>query len=405
MSGDTTFGVTKPGDTTGRQVKVPLAGGSITLRVPDNFSDSTLFREIASQDVIRKKLLEALEKLERSTGSNRELLLCPRMQLHATSQGFLSVSHDLRRFAEDLATFHSSIPELEEARGTARTLFRGQLEQAINTVEVAQKELFGSGDDLAERHLPEDQLIAFRKKLAKSAGRVRTDLQRIFAHLLARDPRNLFRAKGPRSEQEILFRQFKREVAVTERLYTAVRRLDTYMRGAIVPSDLLQLVADKIEREGSIACLFDPDYKMFFDALVEESLETLIPELHDVLNLDGIWYDDFENIETKSSMLSDACLVFKALFTERWGLRQEIEVSSLTFHELQDPRIESWMRSMLQTFNTYRHREIAASVRLLDQVLVDLEGALLQWEQGITRRAFALPEWQQAVPLKRRGGS
>lgn len=387
-----------------RLVTVPLAGGSVALRVPSSLSDSTLFREIASQDVIRKKLLDALEKLERSTGSNRELLLCPRMQLHATSRGFLSISHDLRKFAEDLATFHSSIPELDEARGTAQTLFRGQLEQAISDVESLQQELFESDDDLAERYLPEDKLVAFRKKLAKSAGRVRTDLQKIFAHLLARDPRNIFRAKGARTEQEILFRQFKREVAVTERLYKAVRRLDTYMRGAIVPSDLLQMVADKIEREGSIACLFDPDYKMFFDALIEESLEILIPELHDVLNLDGIWYDDFENIESKSRMLSNACLVFKALFAERWGLRQEIEVSSMTFQELQDTRVESWMRSLLETFNTYRHREIAASVRLLDQVLVDLEGALLQWEQGITRRAFARAEWRQAVPLKRRGG-
>ena len=222
--------------------------------------------------------------------------------------------------------------------------------------------------------------------------------------LFARDPRNLYRAKGARSEQEILFRQFTREVEVTERLYKSVRRLDTYMRGAIVPSDLLQLVAEKIEREGSIACLFDPDYKLFFDALVEESLETLIPELHDILNLDGIWYDDFENIESKSRMLSNACLVFKALYTERWGLRQEIEVASLTFQDFQDGKLDSWVQSVLQTFNTYRYREIAASVRLLDQVLVDLEGSLLQWEQGITRRAFARLEWRDAVPLKRRGG-
>lgn len=387
-----------------RDVMVPILGGEILLRVPEDVADSTLNKEIASQDIIRKKLLDAIERLERSTGSNRELLLCPQSKLEGITRSFLATCSELHRFTEDLASYQSAIPELEEARGDARTFFRSQVSSAVEEIGHQHERLFPVLEDgRGTRHFVNiRELEGFRKRLAKCSGMVRTELQKIFAHLFARDPRNLYRAQGSRSEQEILFRQFKRDVEVTERLYHAVRRLDTYMRGAIVPSDLLQLIADKIEREGSVGSLFEPDYRMFLDALIDEVLATLVPELQEALTLDGIWYDDFENIETKSKMLTDACIQFRALYTERYGLREEIEIKSLTFRELADERSKDWMKTILATFDTYRYKEVADNVRLLDQVLTDLEGSLLQWEKGVARRAFALESWGEAEPFQRR---
>ena len=289
------------------------------------------------------------------------------------------------------------IPDLEKARGDAQAFFYGQVSTAVDEISEFQKILFAADEPDV------DQLQIFRKKLAKHAGMVRTELQKIFAHLFARDPRNLFRKFGARSEQEILFRQFKDDVEITDRLYRAVRRLDTYMRGAIVPSDLLQMIADKIEQEGSVACLFEPDYRLFLDSLVEEVLETLIPELYEVLNLDGIWYDDFENVEAKSKMLTSACVTFQVLYAERYGLREQVEVQGLTFKELANDRTRDWMDTVLRCFDTYRYKDVAENVRILDQVLVDLEGSLLQWEKGVARRAFAQESWREAEPLQRRG--
>ena len=243
-------------------------------------------------------------------------------------------------------------------------------------------------------------MASYRKILAKGTGMVRTELQKIFAHLFVRDPRNLYRSRGSRSQQAILFRQFKRDVEITGMLYNAVRKLDTYMRGAIIPSDLIQMIASKIEREGSIACLFESDYSMFLNDLIDEVLEILLPELHEVLYLDGIWFDDFENIEQKGKMLSEACLSFKILYSERFGLRQAIaeRIAAASSVDVGDPRLAG----ILEAFDTHRHREVAERVRTIDQVLVDLEGTLLQWEKGIAKRAFAHDEWREAMPLRRR---
>lgn len=230
---------------------------------------------------------------------------------------------------------------------------------------------------------------------------VRTELQKIFAHLFARDPRNFYRAGGPRSQQEILFRQFRRDVEVTEMLYTAVRRLDTYMRGAIIPSDLINMIAEKIEAERSIACLFDDDYATFLNDLVDEVLEILLPDLQEVLYLDGIWFDDFENIEGKAKMLADACLSFKVFFRERRGLREAVQRQLAAAGR--NSRSIGRDGEVMAAFDTYRYREVAEGVRSVDQILVDLEGTLLQWEKGIAKRAFAEEEWGRAVPLERRG--
>ena len=388
-------------ETRTREVTVPILGGEILLRVPDHLADPTLTREIASQDIIRRRLLDAIDRLDRETGSNRELLLCPRSKLGDIAKAFLNTCQEVRRFTEDLAGYRSTIPELEEARGDARVFFSSQINSTVEEIRTQHEALFQRPEEAPRPSTAE--LEVFRKRLAKGSGMVRTELQKIFAHLFARDPRNLYRVLGPRSEKEILFRQFRSDVDVTDRLYNTVRRLDTYMRGAIVPSDLLLSIAEKIEREGSIACLFEPDYRNFLDALIDEVLATLVPELQEALTLDGIWYDDFENIETKSKMLTNACIMFRALYTERYGLREAVEINSLTFKELADDNSREWMRAMLHTFDTFRYKDVADSVRRLDQVLTDLEGSLLQWEKGVARRAFALEEWSSAEPYQRRG--
>ena len=387
-----------------RLVVIPVSGGRVTLEVPEDLSDQTLYKEIATQDISRGRLLEFIDQILRISGSNRELLLCSEQKLQATTRDFLRVCSGLRQFVADLETFHSAIPELEEARGDVRTFFYGYIKSSIDEVADFQKIVFArfSGEVSSHRY----ELNSFRKILAKIMGMVRTELQKIFAHLFARDPRNLYRTTGPRPQQEILFRQFLRDVEITEMLYSAVRRLDTYMRGAIIPSDLIKMIAERIETEGSVACLFEEDYASFLNDLIEEVQAILVPELYEVLHLDGIWFDEFENIESKAKMLSNVCLSFQALFKERHGMRQAVQqkIGAAGAQELGEQPVEEGDELVLEAFETHRHREIAQTIRSIDQILVDLEGTLLQWEKGISKRAFAKEEWREAEPLRRRAG-
>lgn len=380
-----------------RRVVIPIAGGRVTLEIPVELSDPTLYKEIASQDISRNRLLGFIDQIQRISGSNRELLLCSEQKLRSTTREFLKLCSGLRQFVNDLATFHSAIPELEEARADVRTFFFSPIQSAIDEITDLQRIVFTRRTGEVSSH--RNELDSFRKILAKVMGMVHTELQKIFAHLFVRDPRNLYRANGTRSEQEILFRQFQRDVELTDMLYTAVRRLDTYMRGAIIPSDLIQMIADKIEGERSVACLFEPDYASFLNDLIDEVQAILIPEMHEVLCLDGIWFDEYESIERKAKMLSDVCLSFQAFFKERHGLRKEVRARMAGGNGHAGA-----VREVFESFETYRHREVAAQIRNIDQILVDLESTLLQWEKGISQRAFAKNEWRQAEPLRRRVG-
>lgn len=384
-----------------RAVTVPILGGEVSLRVPETISDRTLNKEIAGQDLVRQKLLDFIDKLERVAGSNRELFLCPIPKLLAITDDFFAVCERLRKFMKGFSSYHSAIPELEDARGDVRTFFYGYINEEIDRIAELRDRVFVDvmGEIRASRR---DELKLYRKRLAKAAGMVRTELQKYFAHLLASDPRNLYRTSGVKSEPEILFLQFQRDLEVTDRLYTAVRRLDRYMRGAIVPSDLLQMTVDRIERERSISCLFEPDFAIFLNALIEEILETLLPELEGVLDLDGIWYDDFESIQAKRQRLSDVCITFRVFYAERSELREKVTNRKMIYKKM-DQSCQDQIWAILDVFNSHRFREVAASIRAIDQILVDLEVTLLQWEKGIARRAFARDEWRDAEPLQRRG--
>ncbi|MEM1180721.1 MAG: hypothetical protein AAGM22_20405 [Acidobacteriota bacterium] len=388
--------LTPPALTATRRLVLPTSSGELVLEVPRHFEEPTLLKEIAGQDVLGRRLLEIIRSLEHLTGTNRELLLCSQDKLHSSARGFLSVCGDLRRLLNDLAGYQSAVPGLHEARGNVRTFFTGRIGEEIERFDALLHRMFPPEEK--RKRFRRQELDGFRKRLAKSTGMVHTELQKIFAHLFANDPRNLYRLEGPRSEQDILVRQFRREVEVTEHLYHAVRRLDTYMRGAIVPSDLLQMIATRIDREGSIESLFDADYALFLTALVEEVLEILLPEMAEVLHLDGIWYDDFENVERKSQSLFKLCTAFRAFYQDRYGLRLEVE-SRLAAAQ----RAPAELATIRQIFDTFRYQDVSASIRELDQVLVDLEGALLQWEKGVARRAFARREWQLAEPFQRKG--
>ncbi len=383
-----------------RLVAVPIAGGELSLYVPASICDSTLNKEIAVQDIVRKRLLDLITKLEKIVGSNMELFVCPRQKLHQITGEFLAVCGELRKFIADFSTFHSAIPELEEAREDVQTFLFRHIDGPIKEIDDFQKQLFSKS--AGGREVEKTQLNEFRKQLAKDAGVVRNELQKIFAHLFVRDPRNMYRESGVKSQQGILFVQFRRDVEVTDQLYKAVRSLDRYMRGAIVPSDLLQMTAERIERERGIACLFDADYSLFLNALVEEILERLLPELQGVLDLDGIWYDDFESIQNKAKKLYETCITFKVFYNERCELREKVRTRKAVYDKI-DQRGRDMVGAMLAVFETHRYRAVAESIRSIDQILIDLEGTLLQWEKGITRRAFAQAEWGDAEPFRRRG--
>ena len=384
-----------------RDVTVPIVGGEVDLAVPVEISDRTLNKEIAGQDLLRKKLLGFVDRLERLSGSNRELFICPIQKLLTVTEDFLVTCRDLRKFMGDFSSHHSAISQLEEARGDVRTFFYNYICEEIDKVDDLEKQVFCEvmGEIRVNRR---DDLKLFRKKLAKGVGVVRTELQKYFAYLLASDPRNIYRKAGKKSQQEILFLQFKRDVEITERLYTAVRKLDRYMRGAIVPSDLLQSTAERIERDRSIECLFEQDYNLFLNALIDEILETLLPEIEGVLDLDGIWYDDYESIQAKIKRLSDVCITFRVFYAERSELREKVSARKM-IHKKMEQRSRDQIYAILDVFNTHRYREVADSIRNVDQILVDLEVTLLQWEKSIAQRAFAREEWRDAELLQRRG--
>lgn len=382
-----------------REVMIPIGGREVSLMVPADITESTLNKEVAVQDLVRKRLLTIIGGLEKTISSNMELFLCPEQKLQMLAGEFLSICGDLRKFMDDFGTYHSAIPELEEARGDVRTFLFAHIDKAIGEIDEEKDRIFTKS--VQGLRVDKTELESFRKKLAKASGVVRTELMKIFAHLLARDPRNLYR-ESPRSQRDILRLQFKRDVDITETLYAAVRGLDRYMRGAILPSDLLQMTAERIERERSVTCLFDPDYALFLNALVEEILERLLPELRGVLELDGIWYDDFESIQKKVKSLYETSITFKVFYAERCELREKVGARQRVYDKI-DQRAKDMVGAMLDVFSTHKYRAVAESIRAIDQTLVDLEGTLLQWEKGIARRAFAREEWRNDEPFRRRG--
>lgn len=366
-----------------RRIVLNTKGGSLVLRVPEFISEQVLYKEIGVQDVIGRRLLDFVHRMERIAVSNRELMFCARVKLESFTDEFLDIGEHLRRFIEDFAKHKSNIADVREARETVCTAFAWHIVEELSDIERSRPELPDKGPAELDR---------FRRRLAKALGVVRNELQKVFAYLLANDPRNVYREQGPQSQKQILFRQFRRDVEVTAGLYTAIRGLDRYMRGAIIPSDLLEVTAERIQREASAANILDSEeYEEFLNALCEEVLEQLLPELQSAINLEGVWYDDYENLQRKSEQISSAFIAFREQYRERRRLRDQVTkvANDLLVRDV---------------FNRYGHLEIAERLRGLNQALVDLEGTLLQWERGVSNRAFAREEWREEEPLKRRIG-
>lgn len=366
-----------------RRVVLSTKGGQLVLRVPDFVSDQVLFKEIGVQDVIGRRLLDFIDRMERIAVSNRELMFCSRVKLESFTDDFLDIGEHLRRFIEEFGRHKSVIAEVREAREAVSTAFAWHIVDELTEIERLRPELSLRGPAELDR---------FRLRLAKAFGVVRNELQKVFAYLLANDPRNVYREQGPQSQKQILFRQFRRDVEITAQLYNAIRGLDRYMRGAIIPSDLLEVTAEHIQREASAANILDSaEYEDFLNSLCEEVLEQLLPELQSAINLEGVWYDDYENLQRKSEQISSAFIAFREQYRERRLLRDQVTkvAGALEVREV---------------FNRFGHIEIAQRLRGLNQALVDLEGTLLQWERGVSNRAFALEEWREEEPLKRRTG-
>ncbi|MEE8526926.1 MAG: hypothetical protein V3T72_23575, partial [Thermoanaerobaculia bacterium] len=54
-----------------RDIALPIVGGKVNLSVPKALSTSTLYKEIATQDICRQRLLGFINTIHSISGSNR----------------------------------------------------------------------------------------------------------------------------------------------------------------------------------------------------------------------------------------------------------------------------------------------------------------------------------------------
>jgi len=344
---------------------VPMRSSPVVL--PDDVSaaDWAEERDRVQNPRIRA-FLRAIRLLEAVRDSNYAILHCSPYRLEQVWRQVGRVAELIRNDIKPSLEGDSRIPALEMARRRA--------EIALNiTATTVLAEL-----DRFPAKLAADQMLAVRKLLCVSTGKLHAFLQDTFCQIMAADPRSRHDA------DYYLSKRFPRDIEEAEWLHTTVERLESYL-DRIGRGRFRRLVSleSMLARERAL-----PDSGLWQEVLVllEEFQNVLTPLIKEVLSLRGIRFDEMEALDRYAFEIPAKCQMLSELYRTAQQVTDEIMLRAL-----EDGGGTSRAVRELTTSHAVLARRMAELLRDLNQTFQDLMAFVPLWVDNIElRRALLL---------------
>lgn len=250
-----------------------------------------------------RALLGCNHLLEEVLDSNYAILHCSPERLLEIWRRVHRVADTLRADIPPLLEERSPIPALEEARQSAKA-----------ALELLEKTVLKDLDSYAT-DLPSERMVAFRKLLCVTIGKLHAFLQDTFGEFMAADPRS------QRDADYFLSRRFPRDIEEAEWLYASVDGLERYLRTlGQLPYRQLSLLADRLRKDGTLPSHEEwKDVQRVFRLAVDE----LTPMINEILALRGIRFSEMEVLDRYTRELPVRCTLLLSLYdTGREALEQ-----------------------------------------------------------------------------------
>ena len=348
-------------------VKVPVAIDRLQEKLPEGVTlGEWNLERIRWQNPRIRSLLGCSRLLDGVLESNYSILHCSPERLREIWRKVRQVAELIRTQLAPLMDAKSVFPELEEAR------LRTELAlQMLNRTVLTDLERFPEKVSAAE-------LMAVRKLLCVSIGKLHAFLQDAFGEVMANDPRSSHDA------DYFLSKRFPQDLEEAEWLYSTVHRLQTYLdRIEKVRARQLVELAAEIRREQTIPIGERWErIAAFLDALVEG----LTPKLKEVLALRGIRFYEMEILDRYAVEIPCQCRTLQEL--HRAGRRAVEDIKS-TAGEIRTEREQS-VRDLMHCHNIFSRR-MTHLMTEIDKELRDLMAFIPIWLDSISlRRALVL---------------
>ncbi|MFQ5526228.1 MAG: hypothetical protein ACE5GX_08185 [Thermoanaerobaculia bacterium] len=340
--------------------------GNRTVALPDEITitEWALERDNLQNQRI-KAVLGSIQMLEEVLDSNYAILHCSPDRLQEIWRRVREVADSVRNRLGPLLSTPSVVPHLEEALQSGRA-----------TLEVLSRTTL---QDLGQYSdpLPPDELLAMRKLLCVSIGKLHSFLQDTFGRLMEADPRSKF------DRDYFLSRRFPRDVEEAEWLYKGVSNLADFVREVLRDSNdtVLPLVNSLREEEVLPAESSWETVEQFVDVLRDVTVK-----LHEVLALRGIRFDEMEVLDHYARALPEKYHQLTALYEIGHRIAERIKATAPGSW----PQREQSLTDLLHTHAVTGDR-VATLAQAIHSMILDLDAFLPIWYRSIgERRALLL---------------
>ncbi len=317
---------------------------------------------VRSQNPRIRAYLGSLRLLEQTDESNYAILHCSPGRLLQIWRRVRRVSQIIQtRLAPTLAE-PSIIPVLDTARRNAELSYF-----ALNNTVISRLEQY-------PYRIADSDIMAVRRLLCHSIGKIYEFLRDTFGEIVACDPRSLH------DSDYYLSKRFPQDIEEAEWLYASVDKLNDYMQeiGLVLMRDL-QEVAERLRSQPQLPT---PRSWQNVEEFLTEVIEGLSPKLKEVLAMTGIRYDEMEPLDEYAFKVPHNCYL----------LRETCELGRRSIDEL--------MARPVKTIEDRARRvdDLLASHRVISGFLLDV---MTRIEQSIEDLLAYVPIWLNAIERRR----
>jgi hypothetical protein len=317
---------------------------------------------VRSQNPRIRAYLGSLRLLEQTDESNYAILHCSPGRLLQIWRRVRRVCQIIQtRLAPALAE-PSLIPALDTARRNAELSYN-----ALNSTVISRLELY-------PYRIADDDIMAVRRLLCHSIGRIYEFLRDTFGEIVACDPRSLH------DSDYYLSKRFPQDIEEAEWLYASVDKLNDYMQeiGRVLMRDL-QEVSGRLRTEPQLPT---PASWANVEGFLAEVIDGLSPKLKEVLAMTGIRYDEMEPLDEYAFKVPHNCYL----------LRETYELGRRSIGELM-ARPAATLEERAQ-----RVDDLLASHRVITDFLLEV---MTRIEQSIVDLLAYVPIWLDAIEKRR----
>lgn len=318
--------------------------------------------KVRTQNPRIRAYLGSLRLLEQTNESNYAILHCSTGRLLQIWRRVRRVCQIIQTRLASTLTEPSVIPALDTARRNAEFSYF-----ALHNTVISRLERYPF-------RIADNDIMAVRKLLCHSIGKIHAFLRDTFGEIVACDPRSLH------DSDYYLSKRFPQDIEEAEWLYTSVDKLNDYLQdiGRVLMRDL-QTVAGRLKDEPQLPSLASWEN---VERFLAEVIDGLAPVLKEVLATKGIRYEEMEPLDEYAFKVPHNCHLLRE--TYELGRRSIGELMARPATTLED--------------RARRVDDLIASHRVITTFLLDV---MTRIEQSIEDLLAYIPIWLNAIEMRR----